>query len=133
SPIATLERFSEATARSLHGLSGKLAVITDTDEILYACGEGKKDFVGKRISDDLDKVLKDRRSYMANAAEGGTILPITIEKESGVFAQIVVPIIMNGDCLGAVVLLSKTEGERMGAGEENLAKLTADILSNQFE
>ena len=133
SPIATLERFSEATARSLHALSGKLAVICDTDEILYAYGEGKKDFAGKRISDDLDKVLKERRSYLANAAEGGDVIAISIEKESGVFAQIIVPIIMGGDCLGAVVLLSKTEGEKMDANDLNLARLTADILSNQFE
>ena len=133
SPIATLERFSEATARSLHALSGKLAVIFDTDEILYAYGEGKKDFLGKRVSEEMDKVLKDRRSYLANAAEGGDILPITIEKETGFFAQIIVPIVLNGDCLGAVALLSKTEGEKMDANDLNLAKLTADILSNQFE
>ena len=133
SPIATLERFSEATARSLHTLSGKLAVIADTDEILYAYGDGKKDFKGKRISDDLDKILKERRSYLANAAEGGDVLPISIERETGVFAQVIVPIVMGGDCLGAVVLLSKTEGAKMDANDLNLAKLTADILSNQFE
>ncbi|MBQ8428195.1 MAG: AbrB/MazE/SpoVT family DNA-binding domain-containing protein [Clostridia bacterium] len=133
SPIATLERFSEATARSLHALSGKLAVICDTDEILYAYGEGKKDFAGKRISDEMDKILKERRSYLANASEGGDVIAISIEKESGVFAQIIVPIIMGGDCLGAVVLLSKTEGEKMDANDLNLARLTADILSNQFE
>ena len=40
---------------------------------------------------------------------------------------------MGGDCLGAVVLLSKTEGAKMDANDLNLAKLTADILSNQFE
>ncbi len=31
SPIATLEKFSKATARSLNNLSGKLAIICDTD------------------------------------------------------------------------------------------------------
>ena len=40
SPIATLEKFSKATARSLNDLSGKLAVICDTDGILHAFGEG---------------------------------------------------------------------------------------------
>ncbi len=132
SPIATLERFSEATARSLHDLSGKLAVITDTDEILYACGEGKKDFVGKRISDDLDKILKERRSYFSSENEGRAVLPVTIEKESGIVSQIIVPIVSGGDCLGSVILLSKAE-EKMDGNDINLVKLTADILSNQFE
>ena len=44
SPIATLERFSEGTTRSLNDLSGYLAVICDTDEVLYAAGEGRKEF-----------------------------------------------------------------------------------------
>ena len=62
SPIATLERFSGATARSLHDLSGKLAAITDTDEVLFAYGEGKRELDGKHLSEEMDKILRDRRS-----------------------------------------------------------------------
>ena len=132
SPIATLERFSKATARSLNDLSGKLAVICDTDGILHAFGDGKKDLDGKTLSPDMDKILKERRSYIANAAEGGDILPITSDME-GVTAQVIVPIVSGGDCLGAVAVLSKEDGARMDANEMNLARLTADILANQFE
>ena len=57
SPIASLERFSGATARSLHDLSGKLAVITDTDEVLYAFGEGKRELDGKHLSEHLGRVF----------------------------------------------------------------------------
>ena len=59
SPIATLERFSEATAKSLNDLSGQLAVICDTDEILYAYGDGKKDLDKKNLSDEMDRILKE--------------------------------------------------------------------------
>jgi AbrB family transcriptional regulator (stage V sporulation protein T) len=48
-------------------------------------------------------------------------------------AQVIVPIIAGGDCLGAIVLLSKDVGARMSAGDLNLAKLTAEILANQFD
>ena len=57
SPIATLERFSEATARSLNDLSGKLAAICDTDEILYAYGEGKRDLDKKQLSEEMAEEL----------------------------------------------------------------------------
>ena len=77
SPIATLEGFSEATAKSLNQLSGKLAVICDTDGVLHASGEGKKDFEGRHLSPEMDKVLKDRRSYTANAVDGEEIVPVT--------------------------------------------------------
>ncbi len=134
SPIATLEKFSKATARSLNDLSGKLALICDTDGILHAFGDGKKDLDGKGLSPDMDKILRERRSYIANAAEGGDILPITDNgNEEGVTAQVIVPIVSGGDCLGAVAVLSKEDGATMTASELNLARLTADILANQFE
>ena len=43
SPIAALEKFSEGTTKSLNDLSGYLAVLCDTDEILYAAGDGRKE------------------------------------------------------------------------------------------
>ena len=133
SPIATIERFSEATARSLGDLSGKIAVICDTDGVLHAFGDGRKDFGGKALSKDMDKILKERKSYLASAADGGDVLPLTSAHEEGVTAQIIVPIVSGGDCLGAVALLSRQEGDRLDANTVNLARLTADILANQFE
>ena len=133
SPIATLEKFSKATARSLNDLSGKLSLICDTDGVLHAFGDGKKDLDGKSLSPDMDKILKERRSYVASLAEGGDVIPITSAYEEGVTAQIIVPIVSGGDCLGAVAVLSKEEGANMNGSDMNLAKLTADILANQFE
>ena len=49
--------------------------------------------------------LKDRRSYLANAAEGGDILPLTANREEGVTAQIIVLSFRAEICLGAVALL----------------------------
>ncbi len=133
SPIASLERFSEATARSLNDLSGKLAVICDNDEILFAYGEGKKDFSGRKLSEEMEKILRERRSYVASIAENNDIVPIVSPRVEGVTAQVIVPIVSGGDCLGAVALLSKTEGDKIDSAAVNLTKLTADILANQFE
>ena len=133
SPIATLERFSKATARSLNEMSGKLAVICDTDGVLHSYGDGKKDLDGKTLSEEMDRVLKERRSYIANAAEGGDVIPITTSREEGVTAQVIVPIVSGGDCLGAVAILSKEEGAKMDGSDISLARLTADILAHQFE
>ena len=133
SPIATLERFSGATARSLHDLSGKLAAITDTDEVLFAYGDGKRDLDGKHLSEEMDKILRDRRSYTANAVDGGKILPPVRSCMEDYTSQIIVPIVSGGDCLGSIILLSRDEGSKMSAGDLNLAKLTAEILANQFD
>ncbi len=133
SPIATLEKFSEGTTRSLSDLSGYLAVICDTDEVLYASGDGRKEFAKKHISEQMEKILRERRSYVANLAEGGDIVPLAEGADFKTTAQIIVPIVAGGDCLGAVSLLSGEEGARMESGAIKLCRLTADILANQFD
>ncbi len=133
SPIASLEKFSEGTARSLSELSGHLAIVCDTDEVLHAAGSGKRDVAGKTVSAGLDKIMQERKSYVANLAEGGDIVPICEGEDGKITAQIIVPIVSGGDCLGAVALVSTEQGAKMEAGICKLAQLSATILANQFE
>lgn len=133
SPIASLEKMGDSTAKSLNDLSGHLAVICDTDEVLSACGDGKKEIAKKGLSADMDRILRERRSYMANLSEGGDIVPIVADGDLTVTAQIIVPIVSGGDCLGAVALLSNEEGAKIEQGAMKLAQLTAELIANQFE
>ena len=48
-------------------------------------------------------------------------------------AQVIVPIVSGGDCLGAVALLSSEEGAKIESGAVKLCQLTANILANQFD
>ncbi len=132
SPIASVERFAEGTAKSLNEQSGFLAVITDTDAVLAAAGQGKKGLVGKTLSDEMTDILASRRSYLASRADGGDVLPVAKDALEAT-AEIVVPIVSGGDCLGAVILLSQEEGAIMESSSVKLARLTADIIANQFE
>ncbi len=133
SPIASVERFAEGTAKSLNEQSGHLALITDNDVVLAAYGTGKKGLVGKTVSERLTEIMTSRRSYAASRSEGGEIYPVTVDDENKFTAQIMVPIVSNGDCLGSVVLLSSEEGALMESNAVKLARLTADIIANQFE
>lgn len=132
SPIASLEKFSEGTAKSLNDLSGHLAVICDTDEVLHAAGSGKREITGRDLSEAMDKILNGRKSYIANLSEGGDIVPIC-NGSNDITAEIIVPIVANGDCLGAVALISCEEGAKIESGAVKLAQLSATILANQFE
>jgi stage V sporulation protein T len=133
SPIASLEKFSDSTAKSLNDVTGHLAVICDTDEVVCAYGSGKREVAGKNISQSLDKIMRERKSYVANLAEGGDVVPICDGEETSVTAQIIVPIVTNGDCLGAVALISFDDGAKMEANACKLAQLSANIIANQFE
>lgn len=133
SPIASVERFAEGTAKSLNEQSGYLAAILDTDTVLSVGGAGKRALIGKTITEEVTKILAARQSYLANRAEGGEVLPIAQDSEYQATAEVIVPIVAGGDCLGAVVLLSSDEGAVMESGAVKLARLTADIIANQFE
>ena len=133
SPIASVERFAEGSAKSLNEQSGYLSVICDTDNVISAHGQGKKALVGKALSDEVTELMTSRRSYLANRTEGAEILPVVKDGELEITAQVVVPIIAGGDCLGAVVLLSQEEGVQMESSAVKLARLTAEIIANQFE
>ena len=133
SPIASLEKFSEGTAKSLSDLSGHIAVICDTDEVLHASGRGQRVFDGKSLSEKMEKIMLGRKSYVANLPEGSDVVPITGDGAEDITAQIIVPIVCNGDCLGAVALVSTDQGAKMEAGACKLAQLSATILANQFE
>ena len=133
SPIASLEKFSEGTAKSLSDLSGHLAIVCDTDGVLHASGKGQKEITGKTISAAMDKILKERKSYIANLSEGGDIMPIVDDGVENITAQIIVPIISAGDCLGAVALVSSEQGAKIEAAACKLCQLSATILGSQFE
>ena len=133
SPIASLDKFSEGTAKSLSDLSGHLAIVCDTDEVLHASGSGRRDVAGKAISQKMDKLMQDRRSYVANLSEGGDIVPICDDAQNDITAQIIVPIVAGGDCLGAVALISCEQGAKMEPAACKLAQLSATILAAQFE
>lgn len=89
SPIASLEKFSEGTAKSLSDLSGHVAVICDTDGVLHASGRGQREFDGKNLSHNMEKILHDRKSYIANLSEGGDVVPICDGQSAEVTAQII--------------------------------------------
>ncbi|MCI8370641.1 MAG: AbrB/MazE/SpoVT family DNA-binding domain-containing protein [Clostridia bacterium] len=133
SPIASLEKFSEGTVKSLSDLSGHMAVICDTDGVLHASGRGQREFDGKNLSENMEKIMRARKSYIANSAEGGDVVPIYAGQQSELTAQVIVPIVCNGDCLGAVVLVSNEKGAKIEPSACKLAQLSANILAGQFE
>jgi len=133
SPIASIEQFSQGAAKSLNEQSGHLAVICDTDGVLNAAGTGKKALTGKTVSSEMSEMMHARRSYLANLCEGGDIVPVIDDNDFTVTAQVIVPIVAGGDCLGAVALLSQEEGAKMESAAVKLARLTADIIASQFE
>ncbi len=134
SPIGELGEFATQYAESLHKTSGHITCITDKDSIIAVSGASKKDFADKSLSEDLEKVIKNKSTVFVKSPEDETIRITADENgEKQYTSQIVKTIISEGDPIGAVIFLSTDPDVYMGVVEEKLVESAAGFLGKQIE
>lgn len=132
SPIGELGLFSKQYAESLAQTTGLVVCITDTEQVIAAAGASRKDYLEKQISKKLEDVIQERETVQAAPGDKNYI-QVLQEDMDGCYAQTIVPIICEGDAIGAVVLLSRDEKKKMGEVEQKLAAAAAGFLGRQME
>ena len=134
SPIGEMSSFAKDYTESLFRSLGHIACIVDRDQVVAASGVSKKELWDKPISPDLESAIQARQTVSSNRTGGGKIVPVTNEEDvSGYTAQVVSPIIADGEAIGAVLLLSREQGARMGDTEIKVAETAAGIVGRQME
>ena len=109
SPIGEMSSFAKDYTESLFRSLGHIACIVDRDQVVAASGVSKKELWDKPISPDLETAIQSRQTVTLNRNFGGKIVPVTNEEDvSGYTAQVVSPIIADGEAIGAVLLLSRS-------------------------
>ena len=109
-------------------------LICDRDMVVSVSGTSKRELWEKAISHDLENLIGNRQVVHQNAASGARMLPIVADDDpSGYSAQIVVPIIADGEVIGALCLLSKESGVKMTDTDLKVAETTAGIVGRQME
>ena len=135
SPIGELSDFSREYAESLQQSIGHIVLIADKDAFISVSGAPKKDYLEKKISDDLEKVMDDRKAIILG--EGGSSKSISLYSEEEIAekysTQVIAPIIAEGDAIGAVAIISKKSGEKFGELELKLAETASAFLGKQME
>ena len=134
SPIGELSEFASGYAETLSKTTGHMACITDKDTIIAVSGGSKKEYLEQDISKELEKLMEDKEIYTSNN-NSNTAMPIirndNQEKKNN--AQIVYPIISNGDTIGTVILMSKEPNKKMTEVEQNVAQSAATFLGSQMD
>ena len=127
SPIKDLSVVGVDFCKSLANITQKQVCLCDTESVVfYSDGENKLE--GKDLSPILREVILDKKSLMINVKEGGCPLPLTDGFDS-LTGQIIIPLLVNTESVGAVVLCSFDKEKILTDEDVKLVKLGAEFLS----
>ena len=125
SPMVELAAFAVQYAEAMAQSTGLMVCIADRDQIIAVSGGPKKEYYQKTISRALELAVSERQNICAARGEKAFI-PITSD-------EVIVPILSEGDAIGAVILLSREAKQALGGAEMKLAATAAGFLGRQME
>ncbi len=133
SPIGELSEFSEEYCQALYDHINYSAMISDRDNIIAVAGASKKEFLNKRISPELEKITEAKITYITNGKDKPIKLFYEDEGLEQYTAQVITPIVLQGDPIGSVILFSKEPNISMSNLEVKTTEIAAGFLSKQME
>lgn len=69
-----------------------------------------------------------------NISAGARMIPITSDDHAEAYsAQLIAPILADGEIIGGLVLLSRDSGASMGEVDQKVAETTTSIIARQME
>ena len=132
SPMVELTAFSGQYAEAMAQSTGLLVCITDRDQVIAVSGGAKKELLQKNISRQLEAAINGSTASVATR-EDKAYIPLVDEDPEGITAQVIAPIICEGDAIGSVVILSREPRAKFGDMEMKLAATAAGFLGRQME
>lgn len=125
STILHLKTYSDEIADSLANSANCTVLIADLDSVISAAGEKRRDYNGKNLLKQVTKLFYERivRTLLNEDTIAVTGDDINLYKQ-----QIFAPVIVGGDVIGGIILLS--ENEENTNLKLKLMELSAGILGN---
>ena len=132
SPIGEVGEFATAYAQALAQVADALVCITDRDYIIAASGNGKKELEGERLSPEVEALMEKRGTYAVKNVRVELPL-VTKEWVSDHKGAVLSTIICNGDCQGAVIIVSKSDDPQRLETFQLLAQSAASFMGKHME
>jgi AbrB family transcriptional regulator (stage V sporulation protein T) len=132
SPIGELTEFALSYAQALAQVVEALVCITDREHIIAAAGAGHKEVEGETISETVERLMERRGTFSTETA--AKELPLTAKAwENDNRGAVLSPILCNGDCQGAVILLEKSGEKEILKTLKALAMAAAQFIGKNME
>jgi len=133
SPIGEMGEFAKQFTESISKIVGNIALICDRDAIISVSGGSKKEYLDRAVTREMENVMSARKAHIAS--KGSKCIPITSEEDDGdeYKAQVIVPIISEGEPIGAVMVVAKESAEELGDTALKVCQVTASFIGKQME
>ena len=127
SSIKEMDKLAKSFISIVNATINKNIFVSDRDSFLAASGTLKDKYLKKNISSYLEEVMNNRKIVVEKDFS-------KLELVEGRFlrcAYVIYPIIMNGDAIGLVVVLSTKD--KITGSDEKIANVTARFLGEYVE
>ncbi|MEG1705731.1 MAG: stage V sporulation T C-terminal domain-containing protein [Clostridia bacterium] len=130
-PLGDLLSICEQYAEALFKTTGFTCCISDMENIIAASGNSNKDYLDKELSNEVINIMEDRNIWFNKNMLSKNI--IQIEKSLPKYtAEIISPIICDGDAIGTVILFSSEYGKKITDVEIKLVQSASIFLGVQM-
>ena len=130
SPMGDLQDFAAQLCDAIGTNTGRIAAVADRDSIIALSGAPKRELMDKPNSNDLDRLMEQRRHYRYCAGE--KLIPASEESDK-YHLGVASPILCQGDLMGCVMLLLGDDRTPLQESDQRLAQTAASFLGKQME
>ena len=127
SHLENVRDFYKSYVDSIYSSIGENIIIVDRNSIVAFAGDLRKKYIDKNISLEIDRIIQNRTTIIENEFKNISLSPDTSEYASYAIS----PIIINGDAVGAVIILSLSHN--LDGFEEKTVDIAAKFLGKYIE
>ena len=130
SPMGDLQDFAAQMCDAIGANTGRIAAVADRESIIALSGAPKRELMDKPNSQELDKLMDQRRNYRYQS--GDSLIRAT-EGSDKYHLGVAAPILSQGDLMGCVMLLLGEDHTPLQEHDQKLAQTVAGFLGKQME
>lgn len=130
SPMGDLQDFAAQICDSIGANTGRIAAVADRDSIIALAGAPKRELVDKPNSQELEKLMEQRKNYRYMPGEN---LIRASEGSDKYHLGVAAPILSQGDLMGCVMMLLGEDATPLQESDQKLVQTVAGFLGKQME
>ena len=127
SKMTDMDEISKQLVDIVNAVIHQNVFITDRDNFIAGSGSLRKKYMNKPISKALENIMKERKLVVVHNLHSIELIDSVSEE----YSYVISPVIMNGDAIGLVLIIS--EQDDISQVEEKMADVVSKFLGKHIE